>query len=240
VVNRTLALRVAPLGSTIALGYGPDREHTVVGVVDDVTPPGLGGTLEPRYVVYASILQHPAAGADLVVRSAGTEPPAAVLSAMHSALGRDAALSGPVSEASVLAAEAAPLRWFARALDGEGWVMLAVASLGTFSVMWLWVTSVLGELGLRRATGARRRQIMRYVLARAAAVAAWGAAFGAWVGLMVWDAVHALAETLPAWDPAGVGRAALLLGAFALAGALVPAWRAARTPPAALVTMGGF
>ena len=240
VVNRTLARRVAPLGSTIALGYGPDREHKVVGVVDDVAPPGLGGTLEPRYVVYASILQHPAAGADLVVRSAGAESPAAVHSAMRSALGPVAALSGPVSEASVLAAEAAPLRWFARALDGEGWVMLAVASLGTFSVMWLWVTSVLGELGLRRATGARRRQIMRYVLARAAAVAAWGAAFGAWVGLMVWDAVHALAETLPAWDPAGVARAALLLGAAALAGALVPAWRAARTPPAALVTLGGF
>ncbi len=59
VVNRTLAMRLAPLGSTISLGYGPDGEHTVVGVVDDVAPPGLGGTLEPRYVVYASILQHP-------------------------------------------------------------------------------------------------------------------------------------------------------------------------------------
>ena len=239
VVNRSLALHVAPLGSTIALGYGADRDHTVVGVVDDATPPGLGGTLEPRYVVYASILQHPAAGADLLVRGTGRGPPA-VPAAVRAALGPDAAASGPASEASLLAAEAAPLRWFARAFGGEGWAMLAVASLGTFSVMWLWVTSLLGELGLRRASGARRRQIMRWVLARAAAVAAWGTAFGVWVGLMVWDAVHALAGSLPAWDPGGVAWSALLLGGAALAGTFVPAWRAAHTPPVALVSAGSL
>ncbi len=158
--------------------------------------------------------------------------------AVRAALGPGAAASGPLSEASVLAAEAAPLRWFARAFAGEGFAMLGVAGLGTFAVMWLWVTSLFGELGLRRASGARRRQVARYVLARAGAVAAWGIAFGAWVGLMVWDAVHGLSAVLPAWDPAGVGWSALLLGGAALAGAAVPAWRAAHTPPATLISAG--
>lgn len=239
VVNRTLAMRLASVGSTIVLGIGPDAEHTVVGIVDDVRPVGLGGALEPRFVVYTSVLQHPPAEAELLVRGARGEPAIAdVRTAIRASLGAGASQSGPVSEASLFAAEAAPLHWFARAFSIEGWAMLAVATFGTFAVMWLWVASLLGELGLRRATGARRRDIVRYVLARAAAVAAWGIAFGAWVGMMVWDAVYRLSETLPAWDPAAVAWSSLLLGGAALAGAFIPAWRAVRTPPAVLIAGG--
>ncbi len=240
VVNRTLAMHFGGVGGRIFLGYGSDAEHTIVGVVDDVRPVGLGGTFEPRFVVYASVLQHPPAAAQLLVRRARGEPAASdVLSAIHTALGPGASATGPVSEASLFAAEAAPLRWFARAFTAEGWAMLAVATFGTFAVMWLWVTSLLGELGLRRATGATRRRITLYVLARAAAVAAWGMAFGTWLGMMVWDAVHSLSATLPTWDPTAVGWSSLLLGGAALAGTFIPAWRAAHTPPAALISASG-
>jgi len=91
---------------------------------------------------------------------------------------------------------------------------------------------------LRRAAGARRRDIMRFVLARAAAVAVAGTAFGAWVGMMVWGVLHTLSVTLPAWDPRAVVWSGLLLALAALAGAFLPAWRAARTPPAALIVGG--
>jgi ABC-type antimicrobial peptide transport system permease subunit len=86
--------------------------------------------------------------------------------------------------------------------------------------------------------GARRRDIMRYILARAAGVAVAGVAFGAWVGMMVWDALHTLSATLPAWDPNAVVWSGLLLGGAALAGAFIPAWRAARTPPTTLMSTG--
>ena len=51
---------------------------------------------------------------------------------------------------------------------------------------------------------------------------------------MVWDAVYQLA------DAAGVGPgrgrwSSLLLGGAALAGAFIPAWSAAHTPPATLI-----
>jgi len=105
--------------------------------------------------------------------------------------------------------------------------------------MWLWVMSLLGELGLRRATGARRRDIVRFVLLRAAAVAAWGIGIGGWVGMMVWDAAYQLSETVPKWSPAAAAWSSLLLAGAALAGAFVPAWRAARTPPATLIAVGG-
>ena len=91
------------------------------------------------------------------------------------------------------------------------------------------------ELGARRAVGARRRDVMGYVLWRAVLVAISGAAFGSWLGLMVWDALGNVVAGLPPWDPAAVVRCGLLLGVAALAGALLPAWRAAHTPPAALL-----
>jgi len=135
----------------------------------------------------------------------------------------------------MLEAEAAPLRWFGRMFGVEGWALLAVATVGTFAMMWLWVTSLLAELGARRAVGARRRDVMGYVLWRALVVAVGGAAFGSWLGLMVWDALGNVVAGLPAWDPGAVLRYGLLLGVAAIAGALLPAWRAAHTPPAALL-----
>lgn len=242
VVSRTLTglLGGGPaIGKKIWLGYGPDAEHTIVGVVDDVTPRGLGGTFEPKDVVYASILQHPSGEAELIVRGDSAAPvDAAVRRALAAALGPAASVGPPLSEASVYRADAAPLRWFAKLFGGEGWAMIAVAAFGTFAVMWLWVASLLGELGVRQAVGARRRQIAQFVLARAAAVAVAGIAFGSWVGMMVWDGVHARAASLPVWDPGAVVWSALLLGVAALAGALLPALRAARTPPAALIQGG--
>jgi putative ABC transport system permease protein len=238
VVNRALAMRLVGIGGKVLLGYGPDAGHVVVGVVDDVKPPGLGAALEPRFVVYTSVLQHPPGDVELLVRAA---PGAALDADVRQAVGTTpgvAAMAKPVTEAAVYGAEAAPLRWFARVFGGEGWAMLALATFGTFAVMWLWVASLAGELGLRRAAGARRRDIMRYVLARAAGVAASGVAFGAWVGLMVWDALHRLSATLPVWDPGAVAWSGLLLAVAALAGAAIPAWRAAHRPPAALLQEG--
>jgi ABC-type antimicrobial peptide transport system permease subunit len=102
-------------------------------------------------------------------------------------------------------------------------------------MMWLWVASLLAELGVRRAVGARRRNVLGYVLWRAVLVAVGGAAFGSWLGMMVWDALGSVVAGSPAWDPGAVLRYGLLLGAAALAGALVPAWRASRAAPVELL-----
>ena len=113
--------------------------------------------------------------------------------------------------------------------------MLGLATLGAFATMWLGVASLLGELGARRAVGARRRDVVGFVMGRALAVALGGGAFGAWVGMMVWDALGSAVPGLPAWDAGALLRAGALLAAAALAGAYLPARRAARTPPAALL-----
>lgn len=240
VVSRSLAnLHFEPngaVGRAIRVGHGSDELYTVVGVVADRAPAGFGGGSEPPDVVYLSVLQHPAAAVELLVRprvpgAAG----AAVARALHGALGPRLAGLTRTTEAGLLAAEAAPLGWFGRLLGAVGGAMVAVATLGAFAVMWLWVASLLRELGVRRAVGARRRDLLAFVLWRAAFVAAAGVAFGLWVGTMAWDALGAVVAGLPAWDPHAVLRYGALLVAATLAGALVPALQASRRSPVGLL-----
>ena len=239
VISRSLTFPLRPseaVGLTLRVGHDP-TPYTVIGVVDDPERVGIGGGFEPGLAVYLSVLQHPAAPADLLVRttreSAGLD--AAISGDIAATVAGPAAIAR-VSEADLLAAEVKPLRWFVRLFTAEGWALLAVATVGTFAMMWLWVSSLLGEVGVRRAVGARRLRVLAYVLARALLVAAGGVAFGSWVGMMVWDAVSGIVSGLPAWDPGAVGRLALLLAGAAVLGAWLPAHRAAYTVPARLLS----
>jgi putative ABC transport system permease protein len=239
VVSRSLAAQHFEggdaVGRTMLIGHGSLDWYTVVGVVEDQRPVGIGGGGLPAAAAYLSVLQHPATAVDLLVRGrAGPAPRAPVARSLRERLGSRVS-TVEVSEASLLAAEAAPVRWFGRMFGAEGWALLTIATVGTFAVMWLWVTSLLGEFGVRRAVGARRRDVLRYVVARALLVAAGGVAFGCWLGMIVWDALTSAVSGIPPWDSGALLRFGLLLAAAALSGALVPAWRAARTPPAALL-----
>ena len=83
-----------------------------------------------------------------------------------------------------------------------------------------------------------RRDIVRFVLRRGASVAIAGVAIGLWFGLIVWETLANVVAGLPEWDTRAALPFAPLLGAAALAGALLPARRAARAPPKALLDAG--
>jgi putative ABC transport system permease protein len=173
---------------------------------------------------------------DLFVDGSGdARMPAPVDRALRETLG--AWRTARVSASDLGAAEAAPLRWFGGLLGMEGWVLLAIAALGTFAVMHLWVRSLWYELGVRRAVGARRREILAFVLRRALGVAGGGVAIGLWLGLSVWGALATVVAGLPEWDWQTALRIAPLLVAATLAGALVPAWLAAAAAPTTLATV---
>lgn len=241
VVSRGLALRHfqrgEAIGRKILLGDDASRWHTVVGIVDDPPARGLGATLQPPFTVYASVLQHPAMGVELLLRTrGGVAVDASAVASTRRALASGGRPLIRLKESQVLAAEMLPLRWFARWLGFEGWSMLALACGGTFALMRLWVLSLLTELGLRRAVGARRRQLLGHVLLRAAAVGLVGTGVGIWFGPAVWSALGSVIVGLPAWDTPTVARFALLLIGVAIAGALLPAVKAARTSPAGLLS----
>ena len=226
------------VGRRLQIGHGLSDWYTVVGVVADQLPAGFGGGLQPSYALYLSVLQHPARTVDLVVRGAADS---SSIASVQGAL--DATLGGGVtvrktSEASYLAREAGPVRWFGRMFGALGWVMLTLASLGTCVVMWLWVSSITHDLAVRRAVGARRRDIFRFILSRAAGVAVSGIVFGLWCGIIVWGALTSVVAGLPPWEPSVLIRFSVLLSLAAVVGALLPAWRIAHASPATLVGQG--
>jgi putative ABC transport system permease protein len=242
VVNQALATddfrQGQAVGRRIQIGHAPAAWYTVVGVVADQLPTAFGGGLQPPYAVYLSVLQHPAQAVDLLVRAPGDSGVVAEVNhALAATLGTGITVAQE-TETQRIAREAAPIRWFGRLFGAEGWVMLAIATLGTFVVMWLWVASVSHDLAVRRAVGARRRDVLRYVLARAAGVAVGGVAFGIWCGTSLWGALTMVVAGLPPWEPGVLLRFSLLLTLSALAGALLPAWRVAHAAPAALVGHG--
>jgi hypothetical protein len=240
VVSRSLAVREfqngEPIGRQIRVVDDGPLWSTVVGIVDDPVPIGLGGPLQPRYTVYLSVLQHPPSTADLLVRGPpGVDTGGAVRPIVQATLGGRLAHLEQRTEPALLAADAAPLDWFARWFGIEGWAMLGITTLGTFALMRLWVRSLWVELGVRRAAGARRQHLFRLVLLRAAGIGLAGVLAGLWFGPSVWSMLPAVMTGFHAWDPAPVARYAVLLVASALLGVLLPAWRAARSTPASLI-----
>jgi putative ABC transport system permease protein len=226
------------VGRRLQIGHGESDWYTVIGIVADQLPAGYGGGLEPQKTLYLSVLQHPAHAVDLLVRESHDSPLVArIPQELRAALGPGTSVTEE-REARYVAREAAPVRWFGALYGVEGWIILAVATLGTFVVMWLWVASLSHDLAVRRAVGARRRHILRFVLARAVGVAIAGVAFGLWCGVVVWGTLTSIIAGLPPWEPSELARYAVLLVVAALAGAMLPAWRAAHTAPAVLVGHG--
>jgi hypothetical protein len=241
VVSRSLAVRHfqrgEAIGRKILLGDDSRTWHTVVGIVDDAPAKGLGGSLQPLFTVYASVLQHPVPGVDLLVRPRGMAPvDATAIAAVKRALILARSTKSELTEFELSANELRPLRWFAGRIAFEGWATLILACAGTFSLIRLWVLSLVSELGLRRAIGARRVDVIAYVCFRAAGVGLGGVAAGLWFGPGVWSLVHGVMADFPAWDSVTVARYALVLLAAGLLGAVPPALRAARTPPSRLLT----
>jgi hypothetical protein len=241
-VSRSLAAREFQDGEAIGrrIKVAGSGWSTVVGVVDDPRPTGLGGGAQPRYAVYLSVLQYPPPSVDVLVRAPpGTDTPRAAGAAIAETLG---ASVGPVAwrrESAVRAAEARPLRWFGRWLAWEGWAMLLVATLGAAAQMHLWVRSLAAELGVRRAVGARRRQVIGLVLRRALGVAAAGVLIALWFGPPVWGILPTMLTGAAGWEAGTVARFAAVLGAAVFAAALVPARRAARESIVELIGAGG-
>ncbi len=241
VVSRSLALREfqdgQAIGRRIRVVDDGDRWSTVVGVVDDPSPTGFGGVLQPRYAVYLSVLQYPPTTADLVIRGPLSTDLVQATQAMAGVMpGSSTGLAHGRRESAVMAAEGAPATWFGWWFGVQGWAMLGLAIIGTFALMHLWVHSLRGEIAVRRATGARRSQVLRFVLVRAMGVGVAGVVIGLWFGSAIWGIAPTLLPGLPPWDTRVVVRLAMFLIGSALAGALLPAWRASRTTPVALLT----
>jgi putative ABC transport system permease protein len=111
-------------------------------------------------------------------------------------------------------------------------VLLTVTVFGIIGLTQLWVTQWRRYIGMRRALGARRRDIVEYFLAENLLIAGAGCAMGIVLGLAGSTWLRTKLYALEPMSPAYICIGALLLLGLSQAAVLWPALRAASVPRA--------
>nr|WP_254282874.1 ABC transporter permease [Halomicroarcula limicola] len=223
-----LSLRV---GSTITVEENEYRVVSVLPEVQSISP------LQPDSAVILPPREFAAPGfSQVVVRADSAADARAVADGVERRLNARQERVSVFSLTSVLDQIAEffdLLNGFLLAVAG---VSLVVAGVSIFNVMLMSVSERRGEIGVLRAVGVHRRQVLRTLLVEAALLGVVGGAIGAILGTAA-VVVTATQTELPLWAVLLPGNAAVPLGAFAfgvlvaLVGGLYPAYRAAWEPP---------
>ena len=224
------------VGKKLKVGHGD--WYTVVGVVANQRPIGFGSGVMSPNAIYFSVLRDPPMSVEILVGKHDNGEDAANLGKYLGSMLPPGSRLTATTTTQLLDREEAPLIWFSRFFSLEGWVMMTIAFLGTFTIMHVWVESVLYELGVRIALGARRYRMVLWVSVRALAVAMGGLLIGLWFGLIFWGSLPSAISGVASWDPQAVFGFASLLAVGCFLGAVVPAWRKTARPPAEII--GGY
>jgi putative ABC transport system permease protein len=186
VVNRTFANRLFPgtgaVGRQVQLGrVSLDRTRfTIVGVVGDLRPPGIGSTGEPEPAIYFSALQVPPQTATAVVRYHGDEESAraAVESAIAQLSASPPTLVYTGSLRHQLAEFRRPLTWFGFGLTTLALFAALLSGYGLFGLIAFNVERRRREIGIRIALGAPARSVLALLVREGMRLTAGGIALG--------------------------------------------------------------
>lgn len=233
VVDRNFADRffggADPVGRAVELS---GAEARIVGLARTAK---LNGVREPGLpTVYVSVFRSPDMMRGLSVRAVG-EPSAladAVRQAVASAEPRLPVLSVETAE-SRLVQQSTPDRMLLRLISGFGLLALLLSAVGLYGVLSCRVAGRTGEIGLRMAVGADRRDILRLVLREGLGLAAAGVTIGLIAAPFAGRAVALLLYQTEPWSLTPLAVSAAVLMASAAAAALAPSLRAARLNPVA-------
>ena len=240
VVNRTFAQRFLgddALGGRLPMGVGyrqPDREATIVGVIEDVRYLSADDPTHPE--IYYSSRQFdgklPVSVLTLMVRSSGNAAELArpVRTAVREADNGLVAEGIATMEERMLRGLARP-RLYAIVLGGFAAAALMVAAVGLFGVLSYTVAQRSRELAVRTALGATRSDVVRLVMRQMLGVTATGIAAGLFGALMLNRSLAALLYGVTPHDLTTFIAVPVLLMAVATAASLPTAIRAARLDP---------
>ena len=242
VVNQTLADQVFPdqdpLGQRIRIGILTDesdpRAFEVVGVVGDVRPSGRHVPAPPE--IYVPHPQQSWSWMSLVVRTSGEAASlAGALRREVAALDSEQAVYNVRPLLELLSDSLAAHRFIMALLGGFALLGLALATVGVYGVLAESVDRRRGEIGLRLAVGADPGDVLRMVLGQAARLAAAGVTLGLVAAFALTRVLQGLLFGVSATDPATFAAVAGVLGVAALLASTLPARRAARLDPAAIL-----
>ncbi len=222
-----------PLGSRIEIG---GSRYRVIGVMeskgqvlgfdmDDAVYIPAARALElfnREGLIEAHVVHEPDANVDRLVQDIKR-----VLMARH---GREDFTITPQQE--MLDVLDSVLQVLTFAVGALGGISLAVGGVGILTIMTIAVAERTGEIGLLRALGARREQVLLLFLAEAAVLAAVGGLCGLFLGYGLSQLLHVAFPALPVSTPWLYALLAELIAVgIGIAAGVAPANRAARLDP---------
>jgi putative ABC transport system permease protein len=206
----------------------------VVGIVGDVKQENLFEPATPT--IYEYTHEHEWNGLAFVVRTA--MPPDALGQAAAAAI-RAIDPEQPVeairSMDAVLDETLTSQRFTALLLGVFAGVALALASVGIYSVLSYIVRGRSREIGIRTALGAKTRDVVALVVVEGMTPAVAGIVLGILAALVTGKLLEKMVFGVSAWDPLTLAAVAATLGLVALVASLLPAYRAARVDPQAVL-----
>jgi predicted permease len=236
-VGQQLLRPANPTGVLDLLTRGPDaRSYTVIGVVANVHVTGLTPKDPPIGAYYFPYAQQPERSIVMAVRSA--QAPETVIAPLRSAL---ASIDRELPMYDVRTMEERLDRSVVRrrmpmviAMAFSA-VALFLAAIGVYGVLAAQVTERRREIGIRMALGGSAADVFRLVLRDGARMTLAGIAAGlagtAGLARLMTGLLYGVRPT----DPAVIGGAAIVLAMVALVATWLPARRAARVNPAAVL-----
>jgi putative ABC transport system permease protein len=230
-----------PLGARITYNRGlpEDQQEDVggigsreiVGIVGDVRHMDLDEERVPMF--YTPQAQEPSFHTmTLVMRSAA--PPETLASSVSRELASmdlEVPLYSVRSLNQILDASVGEERFRARLLGVFALVALGLAALGVYAVMKLSVAQREREIGIRMALGAKVNDVVRMLVAESMSPVLWGLAAGGVGAFFLSQALRSLLFRIAPSDPVTFGVVTLILGATALAAAVLATLRATRVDP---------
>ncbi len=205
----------------------------VVGIVGDVKE-ALGENAPPTIYYYQRDLG--SGGFSIAIRAAG-DPDALARTAVAAVHDLDPQLPAQnvQSMRDLIEDGLVGERFRALLLEVFAAAALTLASVGIYSVLSYLVRSRRREIGIRTALGAATGDVLRLVVAEGMKPALLGIAIGAAGALVTARLIEKLVFGVKAYDPLTLVVVATALLAVSIVASLLPAWRAARLDPVAVL-----
>ena len=208
----------------------------VVGVVSNAKHRTLGEAPRPAVYVPLGQRERDSRVVFIIARTAGD--PASLLAPMRRVIGQlDLSTAVEVhTMRSALSFAFLPSRVGAIVVGSLGVLGLVLAVIGLFGVISFGASRRVREIAIRMSLGASRSSVVGLVLRDASMVAGTGMALGMAAALAVTQPLAAfLVDGLSVRDPLTYVVTTLSLAAVAMAASWIPAWRAARIDPMAVL-----
>ena len=236
-VNETMARRTwpgdDPIGKRLRM-LEHDATLQIVGVVGDVLP--FRPDEAPRAQIHWPIAQFPRWAVQLVVRTTGD--PAAAASAIRARLEEidpDMRIGRITTMDELVDNQMTNPRFAAMLSAIFGAIALAIASVGVYGIMSFTVAQRTREIGIRMAMGADGSAILVRTLRQGLLLAGCGVAMGLAAALALTRLLGSMLVDLAPTDPTTFVGVSILLIGVAAAACYVPARRAARLDPMAVL-----